>query len=155
MSAQAELDILVHAKKIARVVDALHPGQAIVVLAVGSAHAITLVGGEEINVHASAREGRRGIEEVARPADAANVIGRVVPAAVDIHDELGLHLREVDDDAVVAHGIASDVVPAAANGEQQRVFPGEVHRVDDVRCADAAGDERLSMVAFQIWRAAS
>ena len=51
----------------------------------------------------------------------------------------GLHLREVDHDAVVAHGIAGDVVPAAADGEQEPVVPREVHRADDVRRAWRSG----------------
>ena len=62
------LDILVHAEEVVRIVLALHLGEAIVVRAVGGAHAIALVGGEEIDVDAAAGEGRRGLEEVARPA---------------------------------------------------------------------------------------
>ena len=86
----ARLDILIHAEQVFRVVLALHLGETMVVRAVGGGHAIGLVGGKEIDVDAAAGEGGRGIEEVARLADAARVVGRVLPAPVDIQDELGL-----------------------------------------------------------------
>ena len=38
-------------------------------------------------------------------------------------DARGLHLREVDHEPVVAQGVAGDVVPAAADGEQEPVAP--------------------------------
>src|SRR5208282_3467106 len=56
------LDILVHAKEVVRVVLALHLGEAIVIRAIGGAHTISFVGGEEIDVCAAAGERRRGIE---------------------------------------------------------------------------------------------
>ena len=62
----------------------------------------------------------------------------------------GLHLREVDYDTVVAHGIAGDVVPAAADGEQEPVVPREVHRGDDVRRGGAADDERGVLVDHRV-----
>ena len=64
-----------------------------VVRAIGGAHAIAFVGGEEVDVDAAAGEGGRGSEEVARPADAARVVGWVRPAAVEVHDELGVAVR--------------------------------------------------------------
>ena len=57
-------------------------------------------------------------------------------------DPRGLHLREVDDQPVVAHGIAGDVVPAAANGEQEPAVTGKVHAAYHVRGGGAAGGDR-------------
>ncbi len=51
------LDILVHAKQVLRVVLSLHLGEAIEVRAVGSAPAIALIGGEEIDVDAGCKPG--------------------------------------------------------------------------------------------------
>ena len=81
---------MVQPKEVVWVVLALHLGEAIVVRTVGGAYAISFVVGEEIDVNAATGEGGRGIEEVARPADAAIVVGRVLPAAVDVHDKLGI-----------------------------------------------------------------
>ena len=63
-----------------------------------------------------------------------------------------LHLRQVDDEPVVAQGITGDVVPAAADGEHETVVSRKVHRADDVRRGGAASDDRgrLSIIAFQI-----
>jgi hypothetical protein len=47
-------------------------------------------------------------------------------------DAGGLHLREVDHDTVIAHGIAGNVVSTATNGEQQPVVPREIHRANNV-----------------------
>jgi hypothetical protein len=61
------------------------------------------------------------------------------PAYVGV-DACGFHPRKVDYDTVVAHGIACDVVAAAADGKPESVIPREVHPADDVRCGGAAND---------------
>jgi hypothetical protein len=57
-------------------------------------------------------------------------------------DARGLHLREVDHDAFVAHSIASNVVPTAADGEDEPIVPCKVYGKNDVRCRNAPSDER-------------
>jgi hypothetical protein len=108
----ARLDILIHAEQVFRVVLALHLGETMVVRAVGGGHAIGLVGGKEIDVDAAAGEGGRGIEEVARLADAARVVGRVLPAPVDIQDELGIAVG-------VYRSVRCRTVGGAAEGAQE------------------------------------
>ncbi|HUG46218.1 MAG TPA: hypothetical protein VMK31_06885 [Sphingomicrobium sp.] len=43
-----------------------------------------------------------------------------------------LNGREVNQQAIINHGVARDAVPAAADGERQVVFAGEVQRFDDI-----------------------
>lgn len=73
-AASSRADVLVHAEHVLRVVLALDLCQAIVVRAVRGADTVALVGGEEVHVHAAAGIGRRGLEEVAGPSDAAFVV---------------------------------------------------------------------------------
>ena len=58
---------------------------------------------------------------------------------VDVH---GPHGRQVDDQAVVAHGAAGDLVAAAADAHDGAVVAGDSHRLDDVGHVGAAGDHR-------------
>ena len=51
------------------------------------------------------------------------------------------HLREVDDNAVVADGTAGDVVAAAAHGEQQAELAREINRPRHVRRVLTAHDD--------------
>jgi hypothetical protein len=53
-----------------------------------------------------------------------------------------LHRRQVDDDAVVADGVARDVVPAAPHGEREPALAREAKRGRDVLGAAAARYER-------------
>ena len=53
---------------------------------------------------------------------------------------------EVDQDAVVATSLARHAVPAAADRQRQAALAGEVDRVDHVRDARAAGDQRGPLV---------
>ena len=68
-------------------------------------------------------------------------------AALNVHGARGgveahaAHLREIDDQAVVAHGSAGHVVPTAANGERQLVLVGEAHGGRDVVGVGAARDD--------------
>ncbi len=73
--------------------------------------------------------------------------GDAAPGRVDSR---GLHLRKVDHEPVVAQGIAGDVVPAAADGEQEPVVPREVHPADDVRRGGAASDDRGALVDHRV-----
>src|SRR6185503_2921939 len=82
--------VLVHAEEVGGVVLPLDLREALVVRTEGRAHAVALVGRHEVHVGAGAGEGRGGLEVVAGPADAAIVLGRRVPAAVDVHDVLGV-----------------------------------------------------------------
>jgi hypothetical protein len=70
---------------------------------------------------------------------------------------LGFHLRQIDYDTVVAHGIVSDIVPPAADGEQEPVDPPEVHArtTSEVLAQRAMTAGRLSIIPFQILRAFS
>ena len=56
-------------------------------------------------------------------------------------DQDGAHLREVDDEPVVAERPPGDVVAAAPHRDGEVVRAGEVHRSHHVRGAAAAGDE--------------
>ncbi len=63
----------------------------------------------------------------------------------------GLHLRQVDHEPVVAHGIAGDVVPAAADGEHAARCPARKFTArDDVRRAGAARDDRGTLVDHRV-----
>ena len=61
-------------------------------------------------------------------------------------DARGLHLREVDYDTVVAHGIAGNVVPTAADGEDEPIVSCKVYGKDDVRRRSAPSDERRVLI---------
>src|SRR5262245_35472039 len=62
------------------------------------------------------------------------------PAASGI-DPHAAHCREVDDDPVVAHCGARDVVSSASYGDLQIVFAGETHSRNDVSGPNASSDE--------------
>ena len=66
--------------------------------------------------------------------------------AVDEIDRHGAHRREVDDDPVVAHRGAGDVVASASYGDLEVAVAGEAHRCGDVGGAAAAGDQPGSSV---------
>ena len=66
-------------------------------------------------------------------------------AARRIHPDRS-HAGQVDHHSPVAHGVAGDVVTAAAHGQPQPVFPGEVHGADHVHDPGAAGDHRRMAV---------
>ena len=57
---------------------------------------------------------------------------------VDVH---GPHGRQVDDQPVVAHGAAGDLVAAAADAGDGAVVAGDADRFDDVGHVGAAGDD--------------
>jgi hypothetical protein len=61
-------------------------------------------------------------------------------------DRDGLHQRQVDHHAAVAHAMPSDRVAAAADRDDQVAFAREADRLDDVVGARAAGDERREAV---------
>ena len=66
--------------------------------------------------------------------------------AVDEIDRDGAHRREVDDDPVVAHCGAGDVVASASYGDLEVAVASETHRRGNVRGACAAGDHPRSSV---------
>ena len=66
--------------------------------------------------------------------------------AVDEIDRDGAHRREVDDDPVVAHCSASDVVASASDGDLEVAVAGEAHGCGHVGGAAAAGDQSGSSV---------
>ena len=66
--------------------------------------------------------------------------------AVDEIDRDGAHRREVDDDPVVAHCGAGDVVASASYGDLEVAVAGEAHRCGHVGGAAAAGDQSGSSV---------
>src|SRR5262249_883503 len=53
-----------------------------------------------------------------------------------------LHLRKIDHDAIIAQGVARDVMAAASDGESNLAVPRKVHCLDDVRGTRAADDRR-------------
>src|SRR5205823_14717207 len=52
------------------------------------------------------------------------------------------HLRQVDHQATVVHGVAGDVVPASLDRQEEIVVPREVDGVDDIGGARALSDQR-------------
>ena len=62
---------------------------------------------------------------------------------VDAHR---VHGPEIDDDAAVAHGIASDIVSAATHRDQQIVGASEVDGIDDIGDAAAPGNDCRTLV---------
>ena len=56
-------------------------------------------------------------------------------------DRDGAHRRQVDDDPVVAHCGAGDVVASASHGDLEVAVAGEAHRCGHVGGAAAAGDQ--------------
>jgi hypothetical protein len=87
---------------------------------------------------------RRRIER--RPARTA--LGEP-PAAPGVYAD-GLHRPQVDHDRAVAHGLAGDVVPAAAHRHRQPVFPREVDHRQHVPDAPAARNRRGTAVDHAI-----
>lgn len=83
----------------------------------------------------------RGRVEVGQGA--AGLDGR--PAGNRVHPD-ALHQRKINHQAAIADGIASDVVPAAANRYEEAVLAGESHCGDDVFRRNTAGDHRGSAV---------
>ena len=69
-----------------------------------------------------------------------------VGRAFDGIDRHGAHRREVDDDPVVAHCGAGDVVASASYGDLEVAVAGEAHRCGHVGGALAAGDQPRSSV---------
>ena len=57
-----------------------------------------------------------------------------------------LHRREVDHQPAFGHGLAGDVVPAAAHGDLEVSLPSGVHCVDDVGGIAATRDQRWALV---------
>ena len=78
----------------------------------------------------------------APPDDAALDLRRARPRV----DTDALHRREVEDDAVVARAEAGDVVPAAADGDEEPLLAREPKTRDDVGGAGAANDEGRAAV---------
>ena len=66
--------------------------------------------------------------------------------APDGIDRDGADRRQVDDDPVVAHRGAGDVVTPAANGDLEIAVAGEAHRCGDIGGAAAAGNQPRSSV---------
>ena len=62
------------------------------------------------------------------------------PAGAGVHQDVA-HRREVDHEAIVADGMAGDVVPATPDRHQQTVPAGEKDRLDDVVGRRAARDQ--------------
>ena len=56
------------------------------------------------------------------------------------------HGRQIDDDAVIAHGVSRHGVPTAADRDQQVVGSGVAHRSGDVGGARAARDEARTTI---------
>ena len=91
--------------------------------------------------------GDREAERLRLPVDVGPGAAALCPdgAPLGIHPDAS-HQREVDDDAVVAHTGARDVVAAAAHRHRQLVLAHEVHRGDDVGDAGTHDDEQRTLV---------
>ena len=61
-----------------------------------------------------------------------------------------MHLREVDDDTVVAHRFAGPAVAAATHRGEQIALARKRHRMADVLAAKAARDKRRALVMHAI-----
>ena len=57
-----------------------------------------------------------------------------------------IHRREIDQQAVVADGVASHIVAAALDRQQELMFAGEVHRTDHVGDAGRLDSQRGTLV---------
>jgi hypothetical protein len=56
------------------------------------------------------------------------------------------HVRKIDNEAVVAQGIAGNVVARAADGKLNPVVAGEVDRLDGILSSGATGDDGGTLV---------
>ena len=70
---------------------------------------------------------------------ASGLDGRPAGARVDLD---ALHQRQVDHQAVIADGIARDVVPAPSDRDEQTILAPELDGLDDIFRRRAAGDKR-------------
>ena len=144
------------------------PEQVRVLLAAGSAD--RAVGGDDLDgsqvvaaqavgphqhAHAAAEGETRdpGLGHLTPGRDEPEELGRAVDVApgraglgadgagggVDVD---GLHLREVDDQAVVTHGAAGHLVASAADADHRVVLAGDLDDLDDVSGVGAARDHR-------------
>ena len=79
--------------------------------------------------------------------------GRLLPWI----DPDAFHAREIDDDAAIADGTATDAMPTAAHGHEQVVIASELDGIDHIDNVGAADDTAgyLSIMPFQTLRAAS
>ena len=94
----------------------------------------------------------RGRVDAQRRREAVRLRGRVEvgegaagldrrPAGIRVDLDV-LHQREVDHEAVVADGIARDVVSASSDRDEQVVLARELDGLDDIFGRRAAGDQR-------------
>src|SRR6266536_5277323 len=82
-------DVLVPPEQVARVILGLQLREPLVVGPVCAlAHALGLVLGHKVDVHAAGGVWRHPVEEVSRPADTGLVLGGFAPARVDVHHEV-------------------------------------------------------------------
>src|SRR5262249_6302724 len=117
-----------------------------IVGAVGRLNPVAFILRHEVHVHAAAGVGRRFLEELARPADAALVLLRALPSPVHVHHELGV--------AVGIRGcLGRDAtgVPSQQPDEDLRMWRGQLAGVCDEgvdRLAPELGEiVRLPVVA--------
>ena len=83
-------------------------------------------------------------------ADGASAGSAGRGGAADGVDPEALHLRQIDDDAVVARRLARDVVGPAAHGNGQPLVARERDGGHDVHRAAAAGDHRRVLVDHRV-----
>jgi hypothetical protein len=62
---------------------------------------------------------------------------------IDTH---GVHARKIDHHAVVARGIAGDIVTAAANSYQEVIFSGKSDRTDHIGCTAASDNNGWAFI---------
>ena len=77
------------------------------------------------------------------PPKQTSLRSRNTGAGIDPHS---LHRREIDDDTVIAHGSAGDVVTASSHRNHELAFAREPDRGDDVGDAGAARDESRAAI---------
>jgi hypothetical protein len=76
------------------------------------------------------------------PGDPARGASRALPR-IDAHTP---HTRQVDHQTALAHGVAWNVVAAAAHRHQELMGVGELDRADDIGHPGTASDERRALV---------
>src|SRR5574337_1022806 len=87
-------DVLVQAEQVAGIEALLQRREPRIVRAVGAGgHALRLVVGHEVDVHAAGGMRRERVEQAAGPGDAACVVGGVAPARVGVDREFDVAVR--------------------------------------------------------------
>jgi hypothetical protein len=66
-----------------------------------------------------------------------------------------VHLRQIDDEAIIADAQAAGIVAAAADGDAEPILAAEVYRRDNVCHIDAARDDTRSPVDHPVINLAS